>query len=303
MLPRMLGRPAFAAALASVLAAAPALAQPKSPNRPPQDVANDLVKQAITKSQAGDHLAAIDLYLSAYSLIPQHTLLSNVGNEYLEAGKPVEALKYFCMYIDKDPTGTNATYASSKAKAIQIELGNKDIDERSICKPPRKEHKERKPDAPPPDDTDGGNDGGTTGTKGLDKARPSGDEQKSGSPGGTLKIASVATAAVGLVAVGVGTYYGTKARERSDFISNHNPADPWPDNLRDIEAEGQKYENRQIYLTAAGGVLTATGVVLFIFGATRTGSSEKPEKAEAAKLTLRPTAAPGSFGLTLGRGF
>src|SRR5215510_8819840 len=104
----MLGRPrALVVALASVLAAAPAMAQPKQANRPPQDVANDLVKQAITKSQQGDHLAAIDLYLSAYSLVPQHTLLSNVGNEYQQAGKPVEALKYFCMYLDKDPTGTN----------------------------------------------------------------------------------------------------------------------------------------------------------------------------------------------------
>ena len=75
----MLGPRALVVALASMLAAAPALAQPRKDNRPPQDVANDLVKQAIAKSQAGDHLAAIDLYLNAYSLIPQHILLSNVG--------------------------------------------------------------------------------------------------------------------------------------------------------------------------------------------------------------------------------
>ena len=74
----MMGRPrALAACLASLLVASPVMAQPKSPpSRPPQELANDLVKQAITKSQAKDHLGAIDLYLQAYSLIPQHTLLS-----------------------------------------------------------------------------------------------------------------------------------------------------------------------------------------------------------------------------------
>lgn len=292
---------ALAAALASVLAAAPVMAQPKSANRPPQDVANDLVKQAITKSQQGDHLAAIDLYLSAYSLIPQHTLLSNVGNEYQEAGKPVEALKYFCMYLDKDPTGTNATYAASKARALQIELGNKNVDEKSLCKPPKKtkpkeepeKEKEKAKEEPPKEEED------VSGTKGLDK--PAHHEKKKespSSPGGTLKIAGIAMGVVGLGGVGLGTYYGMKAQEKSDILSNHNPAEPWPDNIRDIEADGEKLEKRQIYVTIAGGALTATGVVLFIMGATKTAPAEKSDK-----LSIRPTATPSSIGLAIGRGF
>ena len=279
----MLGRPrALAAALASVLAAAPAMAQPRGANRPPQDVANDLVKQAISKSQQGDHLAAIDLYLAAYSLIPQHPLLSNVGAEYEKAGKPVEALKYFCMYLDKDPTGTNATYATSKAKALQIELGNKDVDEKSVCKPPQPA-----PPPPPPDTT--------TGTKGLDKPPPPERKDGGGSAGGTLKIAGVAAGVIGLVGVGIGTYYGKKALDRSDFISNHDPKEPWPDRIRDLEAEGETWEDRQIQLTIAGGVVMAAGVVMFIIGATRTSSTER--------LSVRPTATPDSVGLAFGRGF
>lgn len=277
---------ALAAALASLLVAAPVMAQPKSPNRPPQDVANDLVKQAIAKSQAGDHLSAIDLYLSAYSLIPQHTLLSNVGNEYQQAGKPVEALKYFCMYLEKDPTGTNATYATSKARAIQIELGNKNVEDESVCEPPSST-------PPPPEDEPP--DGGVTGTSGLDKPPPSEPKDPGGSPGRTLKIAGVATGAIGLAGVGLGMYFGVKAREKSDFISNHNPADPWPNDIREIEAEGEKLEQRQILLTIAGGALTVTGVALFIVGATRTSSTEK--------LSVRPTATGRSVGIAIGRGF
>jgi tetratricopeptide (TPR) repeat protein len=271
-----------------VLVAAPVMAQPKQANRPPQDVANDLVKQAITKSQQGDHLAAIDLYLSAYSLIPQHALLSNVGNEYQQAGKPVEALKYFCMYLDKDPTGTNATYATSKAKALQIELGNKDVDDKSVCKPPRKE---RTPDAPP-------SDGDVTGTKDLDKTPPKNGKQKGGSAGTGYKIAGIAVGVVGLAGVGVGTYYGLKARDRSDFITFYDKTMPWPDNIREIQAEGQRYENLQYALTIGGGVVAATGIALFIIGSTKKPSAEE-------KLSVRPTASPNGdgVGFAIGRGF
>lgn len=275
----------LAAALASSLVAAPVMAQPKGANRPPADVANDLVKQAITKSQQGDHLGAIDLYLAAYSLIPQHTLLSNVGNEYQQAGKPVEALKYFCMYLDKDPTGTNATYATSKAKALQIELGNKNVDDKNVCKP------EKEDPEPPAGDPP---NGGVTGTGGLDKpVRP--EKPEPSSPGRGLKLAGVGIGAIGLVGLGVGTFFGLKAQEKSDLISNHDRTMPWPDDIRQIEADGAAYEKRQILLTIAGGALTATGVVLFVIGATRSSSTEK--------LSVRPLATPDSLGIALGRGF
>jgi tetratricopeptide (TPR) repeat protein len=303
----MPGRPrTLVLALASMLAAAPAMAQPKSANRPPQDVANDLVKQAITKSQAGDHLAAIDLYLSAYTLIPQHALLSNVGNEYQQAGKPVEALKYFCMYLDKDPTGTNATYATSKAKALQIELGNKDIDDKDVCKPPRKGGKEPKqpkgPERPERPERPEGQDEkpeGVTGTVDLDKTPPGGDKPKpSSSAGGGYKLAGIVVGVVGLAGVGAGTYYGIKARDRSDYITSYDTTMPWPDRIRDIQAEGQRYENYQLGLTIGGGVLTAAGVTLFIIGATKSSPAEKTEK-----MTVRPTATGDSVGLAIGRGF
>ena len=283
----MLGRPgALAAALASVLVASPVMAQPKSPNRPPQDVANDLVKQAITKSQGGDHLGAIDLYLSAYSLIPQHTLLSNVGNEYQQAGKPVEALKYFCMYLEKDPTGTNATYATSKARALQIELGNKDVDDKAVCAPPSS--------APAPP-ADGPPDGVGVGPDGPGEPLPDGPKDTAGAPGRTLKIAGLAAGALGLAGVGLGMYYGVKAQERSDFISNHNPAEPWPNDIHDLEAEGETFEQRQIVLSIAGGALTVAGAALFVVGAMRASSPEK--------LSVRPTATPTSVGIAIGRGF
>jgi tetratricopeptide (TPR) repeat protein len=278
-----MGRPrALAAALASLLVATPVMAQPRpSPNRPPQDIASDLVKQAITKSQAGDHLGAIDLYLNAYSLLPQHLLLSNVGAEYQQAGKPIEALKYFCMYLEKDPTGTNATYALSKAKALQIELGNKNVDDKTACKPVSTKPTPPPEEDPPVDVTE------VSGTK--EPIGPKDGGEKSGGGGSGFKYTGVGAIVIGLAGVGAGLYFGRKAQEKSDLISNHSSSDPWPDDIRQIEADGQRYEDRQIQLTIAGSALAIAGGVL------KSGSAER--------VSIRPTATPNSFGLAIGRGF
>src|SRR5438552_3128318 len=134
----MLGRSRTAAAvLASLLAVSPALADPKPPTDKDKQVASDLVKKAISKSQAGDHNAAIDLYLQAFTIVPNSILLSNIGAEYQQSDRPQQALRYFCMYLDKDPSGTNAPYAAAQARALQVELGNKDVDDRDVCSKPK----------------------------------------------------------------------------------------------------------------------------------------------------------------------
>jgi hypothetical protein len=255
------------------------------------------VKQAITKSQAGDHLGAIDLYLNAYSLLPQHLLLSNVGAEYQLAGKPIEALKYFCMYLEKDPTGTNATYALSKAKALQIDLGNKNVDDKTACKPITKPDK--KPDKPPPPDEDPPVDTteGVTGTKDIGGPKDKGPKQGGGGGGGGgLKIAGIGGVVLGVAGVATGFYFGRKAQAKSDLITNHAPKDPWPDDIHTIEADGQRYEDRQIQLTIAGSALVVAGGVLYVIGATRGGGSSE-------KVSVRPTATQESVGLAIGGGF
>src|SRR3954447_6077801 len=108
----------------SLLTATPALTQPKPPTAQQKQQAGDLVKQAIAKSQAGDHQAAIELYLQAYAIVPLPLLLSNLGSEYKALQKPVESLRYFCKYLEADPTGTNVAYAKAEAKLAQHDLGS-----------------------------------------------------------------------------------------------------------------------------------------------------------------------------------
>lgn len=268
-------------------AAAPAVAQPKSPPSPQvtpnaMQVASDLVKKAIAKSQQGDHNGAIDLYLQAYQLSPQHALLSNVANEYLEMKKSIEALKYFCMYLEKDPTGTNATYVTSKAKALEIEMGNTDVTDATVCKPKTKAPVEDKPivdKQPPP----------ITGT----------GEAKD--PGAGLKYAGLGVAAAGAVAVGLGVFFGFKAKQISDDITHHcdgfppNMCPQWPDNIKQQEADGESYQTKQIIFLVAGGAAVATGTALYFIG-----RSKKPS---AERMTFVPVATPDSVGFAFGKRF
>lgn len=276
----MNGRVRAGAALAAVVAsslgtASPVLAQPRG-GAASQQVASDLVNQAIAKSESGDHLAAIDLYLQAYALIPNHTLLSNVGSEYQKADKPVEALRYFCMYLDKDPTGTNASYATAKAKALQIELGNTEVDADDVCRTP----------APKRDKREGAGGGAVT--------APVAPASK---PGRTLKLVGIGIGGAGLVVAGVGVVFGFKAKSISDEITNHPANEPWDSDIEKREKDGQTYEDRQIQLMVAGGVLAATGVVLFVVGATR-GGEQRSEQ-----ISVRPLASQTTLGIALGGGF
>jgi hypothetical protein len=268
----MMGTLRAATVLASLCLVGSAMAQP-TPTPAQQQQAGDLVKKAISKSQAGDHDASIKYYLEAYAIVPQPILLSNVGSEYQQAQNPVLALKYFCMYLDKDPTGTNATYVASQAKVMQVALGNKDGE---VCKP-----------APKPVETKiSGPTGEVPGP--LIKDPPPAD------PGKNLRYAGLGVAGAGVATLGVGIFFGIKAKQNSDLISEHDRMMSWPNNIKQIEADGQSYEDKQIIFLVAGGVVAVTGVVIYAVGRSKHG----PES-----ITVTPTATQDSVGVSIGGGF
>ncbi|HEY1549602.1 MAG TPA: tetratricopeptide repeat protein [Kofleriaceae bacterium] len=275
------------------LIAVPLLARADKPTPAQLQQAGDLVKKAITKSQAGDHDQAIDLYKAAYDIIPQPILLSNIGSEYEQAKKPIQALKYFCKYLDADPTGSNASYAIAKAKAIQIDLGNPPADDDAVCKAPA-------PPPPPPKSTTlaepgfEGSGSATTGAFGP-TGGPSDDEH----PGRGLEYTGVAVGAVGIAGVIAGITFGLEAKSLSDQINNHNIMQPWPSQIDGVPinewtSQGAAW-NRDTYIFAiGGGVAIAAGLGLFIYG-----WNQDAKPTERATVSVVPTgnglAAFGTF--------
>jgi tetratricopeptide (TPR) repeat protein len=271
-----------AALLASCLLAGPVHADPKGPTDKDKQVAGELVKKAIARSQAGDHSAAIEIYLQAYTIVPNSLLLSNIGAEFQQSGRPQEALRYFCMYLEKDPTGTNVPYATAQARSLQIQIGNKNVDDNDVCAPPKQARPDRKkpPKDPPPEPVDARPEPPVA--KGGLVDEPS----SSGGGGGTLKYVGLAAGAAGLAAVGIGIYDGIQAKKISDEISRQPTNMPWPDGIRQLQSNGQAYENYQIGFLIAGGVLVTTGAILFMVGRSDEASRRSSDK---ATVTVTPT--------------
>ncbi|HMG55872.1 MAG TPA: tetratricopeptide repeat protein [Kofleriaceae bacterium] len=318
------GTRCIAVALASALLASSALADPKAPSDKDRQVASDLVKKAIARSQAGDHAGAIKLYNLAFALVPNSLLLSNIGAEYQQDGMYKDALDYFCKYLQEDPSGTNAPYARSQAKILQRQLGKKKVADRDVCAAPVK-------------DDDATDDAGRTepgrhvepgrpdtGRSDIGKTEPArgepvrADTGRSEPPRGTGKSERVAKgpsqapgsiddpppaardtssgnpalmyvglglALAGLGTAGVGVYDGVKAKDISDQVSRQDPTKPWPPGIRELEARGQHYEDLQIGFLIASGVLLTAGVVVYVAG--RPDSSE--HRSDKLAVGITPT--------------
>jgi tetratricopeptide (TPR) repeat protein len=248
----------IAVLLASLSLASPQLAraQPHKPSAKDLQLASDLVKKAIARSQAGDHAAAIEIYLQANTLAPNPLLLSNIGSEYQQDNMLEDALTYFCMYLDKDPTGTNAPYARAQAKILQRRLGNKSGDDDEVCVAPRS----TAPPKPAPSESQDAI---------HDRAPPpDAPPVAEGRPNRTLLYVGVTTGAIGVVATGIGLYYAKQGHDLNEKVGNYDPItnNGWYPGVRQDQADGEHDNDMQIRFLVAGGALMIGGAVMMWLG-------------------------------------
>jgi hypothetical protein len=114
-------------------------------------------------------------------------------------------------------------------------------------------------------------------------------------PSHKLEYAGGGIAAAGAIVFGIGVYYGLQAKDLSDKITNHPAGTPWPENIKQMESDGESDQSKQIVFMVGGGVLIAGGVVLAIYGHSHSASSEH--------VSVVPVASPTSLGFVLGRRF
>ncbi len=280
----MTGRSRSTTALfvASCVLAGPAYAGPRDREVSDKDkqVASDLVKKAIARSQAGDHSAAIDIYLQAYTIVPNSILLSNIGSEFQQQGKQKEALRYFCMYLEKDPDGTNVPYATTQARQLQTMLGNKVDDDSELCAPPKRR-------APVDDPGDKPVKHGPKPDPGAGEVAEAPHAQVDT----TMRYAGIAVGAAGVVGLAIGIYGGVEAKKISDEITNHPKGTPWPNGISAEEKRGQNDEYMQIAGLVGGGVLVGVGIYLYLRSETagEAPAADKPAKPDKDERTVHLT--------------
>jgi hypothetical protein len=123
-------------------------------------------------------------------------------------------------------------------------------------------------------------------------ARPVEPAEDDRSSKSALPVVGLVTAGVGVVAIGVGTYFGLRAKSLNDDSNA-------PGKCTEIECHGDGASLREDAITAAnlstgffiaGGVLAAGGVTLFLVG---------NSKKKSASAALTPTLSPHTAGMTL----
>src|SRR6185503_9060186 len=168
------------------------------------------VEEGDRYKEAGDYDAAAREYEKAYELVPHPELFFNLAQVYRLGKKKEKALEYYERYLAGEPNGRAAAQARKFAKQLKKELD----------KAKDKEH------------AGSGSESGSG--SGSESGSGSGSESGSGSggdltrrvepshPGRTLRIAGMATAGAGLVALAVGIKYGLDARRISNDLSGHD---------------------------------------------------------------------------------
>nr|HEX4312733.1 tetratricopeptide repeat protein [Kofleriaceae bacterium] len=284
---------AVAALVACSLVTTPAISVVAQPGpKDAQTQARDLVNQATDKSKAGDHKAAIELYLQAYNIAPLAILLSNVGSEYEKLDDAVDALKYFCKYLEKEPDGPMASYATSHAKDQQGKLHNP-VDDQTVCKPlPQNTGSGAgSADTGAGSGSAGGTGTGSAGGTGTGSPGSTGGTTETSSDAGhTQRLVGLGAAGAGVIGLGLGVYFGLQAQDQADLITNHAKGTPWPNNIGQIESDGSRDQTLQITFLVVGGVLVIGGAALWYLGRT------KPAEEHAS---LRPVVTPGYGGFAL----
>jgi len=215
--------------------------------------------------RSGDYLAAATEYQAAYDTSGLPGLLYNVAQSYRLGGEKAKAAVAYRLFLERAPNHQLAAVARGHLEALERELAAE--------KPA--------PATRPESET----------------AHPRGDVVTTGSPaperGRGLRIAGLASAGVGLIALGGALHYGIVARNASDAISRNDEG--WSQSLLDRYHEGERAETRMFVLSGVGAAALAAGGVLYFLG-WRAGHAEPalsvavPAGGSAAAITLR-----GSF--------
>ncbi len=277
----------IAVTLAVTIPAAPLLAQPAGkPAAPidPKKVAKEYVDAGVAAQTAGDYDTALTFFGKAYELVPHPVLLFNMAQANRLAGRLDVALALYRQYVAAEPKGAQVKTAREFITAITVQLEAAAARAAEAAKRAQDEaaaaaaataarEAEAAAAAQVAADAAAAEQARVAAAAAAEAARRR-DEEARGRRGRGTRIAGLVTAGVGVASLGVGVFYGLRARTLSDQLSTPGTVyDP------DDDAAGKAAETRMIIATAAGGALLIGGVVIHLIGRKQDRAAEAPRAA------------------------
>lgn len=227
-------------AIALVLATAPARAEPSAKGRAKQHF-----KQGKALQDTGKYDDAVAEYRAAYDLDRRPEMLFNIAQVYRLGDHKQPAIDYYQQYLAAQPDGPGAREARQWIAELTRQI---EADRPLPIEPAQPAQPPIVPLASPPP---------------RSESEPRALTATRSSP--PLRIAGLATAGAGAIALGFGVVFGIKARSAADTISNHQG--PWTEDERHTFEAGQRANRTMIVGYVAGGALVATSGVLYYLGA------------------------------------
>lgn len=235
--------------------------------------------------------AAVAEYLAAYQLDPNPAFLFNLGQVYRLKGDREKAVEYYQRYLEAAPSAKGSEEARTYATKLKAELDAEAAAAREKAEAEarraaeeaqRTAQREREAEEAQRLKLEAER-------RDAESARAAAAAQRQ-SAERKLRIAGIASAAVGVVSIGLGVKFGLDAQSREKQVSD--PAlTKWSTQLDQAVDDGQTKALAMGVCVAVGSVLVAAGGVLLGLG----------WPSREAKVT--PSVGPGAAGASVGWDF
>ena len=219
---------------------------------PKQVQADALFEKGQTSYQSGQYQEAIELFKQAYTLVEDPVYLFNIAQSYRKVADCLHAHDYYTQYLDEAPKAENKDKVQQWLTELQPCVDQRHAEQDAVKQAQDAEKKRQEDEA----------------RRRAEAMKPVPMEVDHGKP---LRIAGIATGAIGVGGLVVGIVYGIKSKNLKNQVADMcTKGCQWddPDTLA-LDSQGKTDNSRAKLGYIAGGIMTLAGAGLYVFGRTR----------------------------------